>query len=215
VLLCGCLGPKKSGQSQLDAFDAVRIDQMTGNNVSGAPFQRTLFCLNARRETHRLSAVTNQVVTLVTNPVVSFTTNVYSASASNTVITLATNQMPLAPVVGTGSSTNEESAPRVVAQVPPEPATNSAVTRTADTSLSISSGNHQAVTSVNTQSSVAFNNQSTIVRSNVALSTVTSGLVRTESSQTVTAVTNFLISAITNEVILSTNALLYDHYLYT
>lgn len=214
VLLCGCLGPQKSGVSQLDAFDSVRIDQMTANNVSGAPFQRALLCLNARRETRRLLAVTNQVVTLVTNRVVSFTTNLYSASATNTVSTLATNQLPL-PHAAAASATNEESALRVISQSPSEPTSNTALTRTADTTVTLTSGANQSAVSLNTQSSVAFNNQSTTTHSNLAISAVTSGVVRTESSQTVTAVTNYLVSAVTNQVILSTNALLYDHYLYT
>jgi hypothetical protein len=215
ALLCGCAAPQKRGQSQIDPFDAVRIEQMTANNVSGAPLQRTLLCLNARRETRRVLAVTNHVVTLVTNSVVSYTTNLYTASATNTVSTLSTNQLPLPPAAGIGSSTNEESSPRVIAQSPPEPATNSAVTRTADTTLSLTSGANQSVISLNTQSSVAFNNQSTTTHSNLAISAVASGLVRTESSQTVTAVTNYFVSAVTNQVILSTNLLLYDHYLYT
>jgi hypothetical protein len=215
AFLCGCASSKKEGRSQLDPFAAVRIDEMTANNVSGAPFQRTLVCLNARRETRRVLAVTNPVVTLVTNRAVSYTTNLYTASATNTVSTFSTNQIPLPQAAGSGSATNEESAPRVVAPSPPEPVSNSALTRSADTTLSLSSGVNQSVLSLNSQSSVAFNNQSATTHSNLVISLLTSGVARAETNQTVTAVTNYLVSAVTNEIILSTNLLLYDHYLYT
>jgi hypothetical protein len=214
LLVCGCHSTRNPGTSRIDAFEATRVDQMTGNTVSGAPFQRTLFCLNARRETRRVSAVTNQVVKFSTNSVVSYVTNSVSTSATNTVSTLATNQIPLPTVSPAILSTNEESAPVVLAHPAPEPA-NSGLTRTSDSSVSLSAGNNQSVLSLNTQSSVSFNNQSMTTHSNVAISTASSQLIRTESNQTVTAVTNFLVTSVTNQIILFTNLLIYDHLLYT
>jgi hypothetical protein len=159
--------------------------------------------------------VTNQVVTFHTNRVVSSVTNVYSTSATNAVSTLATNQLTVPPASGSVAPTNEESGPRVLTQSAPEPATNSAVTRTSDTAMTTSSGNNQAVVSLSTQSSFAFNDQTTTTHSNLAISTLSSRVIRSESSQTVTANTNYIVSSATNQIILCTNILIHDHYLYT
>jgi len=215
VLLCGCSSPNKRGTSRLDVFEAARIDQMTGNNVSGMVFQRTLFCLNARRETHRVPAVTNQVVSFHTNRVVSWTTNVYSASSTNAVSTLATNQLTLPPAAGPLPAASEDPRPGVSIQPAAEPTTNSALTRTADTSVTASSGNNQAAVTVNTQSSLSFNDQTTTTHSNLAISTVSSRLIRTESNQTVTSLTNLIVTTVTDQVIISTNLFVHDDYLYT
>jgi hypothetical protein len=215
VLLCGCSSASKRGASGVDAFETVRIDQMTGNNVSGMVFQRTLFCLNARRETRRVSAMTNQVVSFHTNRVVSWTTNVYSASSTNAVSTLATNQLTPPPPAGPVVAASEEPGPKGSIQPAAEPTTNSVLTRTADTAVTTSSGNYQAAVTVNTQSSLAFNNQITTTHSNLAISTLSSQLVRTESNQTVTCITNLVVTPLTNQVIISTNLLIHDDYLYT
>jgi hypothetical protein len=215
VLLCGCGSTSKRGASQVDIFENVRIEQTTGNNVSGMVFQRTLFCLNARRETRRVSAVTNAVLSFHTNCVVSWSTNVYSAGSTNAVSTLATNQ--LAPAAGSGpvTATNEESGPRFLIQSTAEPTTNKAVTRTADTSVTTSAGNNQAAVTVNTQSSVAVNTQTTTTHSNLAISTISSQVIRTEANQTVTAVTNVVVTPGTNQIVIATNLFIHDDYLYT
>ena len=59
MLLCGCAGTHKQGTSISDPYEAATIEQMTGNNVSGAVFARTIVCLNARRETRIVTTLTN------------------------------------------------------------------------------------------------------------------------------------------------------------
>ena len=63
TLLASC-ATHKSGISKRDPFDDVKVDQMVGNNVSDAILQKTVVCLNARRESKRIVAVTNISVTL-------------------------------------------------------------------------------------------------------------------------------------------------------
>src|SRR4030095_7999889 len=58
ALLAGCSSTHQKGISQVDEFDAVKVDQMVGNNISSAPFQKVIICINARRETHQISALT-------------------------------------------------------------------------------------------------------------------------------------------------------------
>lgn len=62
ALLAGCAGVHKRGTSRIDEYDAVQVDQMVGNNVTRKVFEKTILCLNARRETRTLYAITNQTV---------------------------------------------------------------------------------------------------------------------------------------------------------
>ena len=59
VLLAGCAGTHPKGSSKVDEFDAVKVDQMSGNNVSRSPMQKVILCLNARRESRLVTATTN------------------------------------------------------------------------------------------------------------------------------------------------------------
>src|ERR1043165_7879178 len=93
LLLCGCAVHKR-GTSISDPYESATIDQMTGNNVSGAVFARTIVCLNARRETRTITALTNQTVALVTNVSVSYLTNQTVTLTTNQLATLATNETP-------------------------------------------------------------------------------------------------------------------------
>src|SRR2546422_949965 len=94
MLFCGCAGTHKRGASIADPYEAATIDQMTGNSVSGAVFARTIVCLNARRETRIISALTNQTVALVTNVSLNYVTNQTVTLATNQLATLATNEAP-------------------------------------------------------------------------------------------------------------------------
>src|SRR6185295_5877427 len=51
ILLAGCAGTAKKGMSRYDDFDGVKVDQMVGNAISKGMFEKTIICLNARRET--------------------------------------------------------------------------------------------------------------------------------------------------------------------
>ena len=188
---------------------------MTGNNVSGKIFQRTLFCLNARRETRRVTAVTNQVVNWHTNRLISWVTNSYSVRTTNLASNLATNQLSLQPLTSGGAVTNEDATPRIAAASTPDASTNAARSHTEDNSVTISSSPNQGTITANSQSSFGFNNQSTMVHSNFAITAMDSQLIRTEASQTVTCITNFLVTPVTNQIILATNFFVHDDYLYT
>jgi hypothetical protein len=87
--LCGCAGTKQF--SRYDEFDTVKIDQMSGNVVSGKVFGNTLLALNARRETRRITAVTNPVIVYLTNSIISTVTNQVITGVTNQSSTTATN----------------------------------------------------------------------------------------------------------------------------
>ena len=62
ILLAGCAGTYKKGMSRYDDYDAVRVDQMVGNAVSGTVFEKTIVCLNSRRESRQITAITNVTI---------------------------------------------------------------------------------------------------------------------------------------------------------
>jgi hypothetical protein len=211
LLLCGCAGPKR-GAAFMDAFEGVRVVQMSGNNISSSPMQRSLLCLNARRETRLVNSITNQLVTWLTNRSISSFTNVSSTSATNSTAILITNQLPL--VASERVATNSD-APLALTAPTPDPTTNSTVNRTADGSRTVSSGNNQLVTALNAQTNYAFNKQISGTSSNLAITTVENEAVRTETNHTITVVTNITVVPVTNTVVLNTNLLLHQHFLFT
>jgi len=91
ILLAGCAGTQRTGISRYDDYDAVKIDQMVGNNVSGAIFESTLVCLNARRESRLVTAATNATITSATNRTVQAFTNQTVSMATNYLVTVMTN----------------------------------------------------------------------------------------------------------------------------
>src|SRR6185436_16988140 len=140
VLFCGCAGTHKRGTSISDPYEAATIVQMTGNNVSGAVFARTIVCLNARRETRIVTTLTNQTVTLVTNASLSYVTNQTVTISTNQLATLATNEaQPLTLATAVSSDTNApptETPAVVVAPPQPGASTNASITTASNVTLS-------------------------------------------------------------------------------
>src|SRR5262245_13426129 len=92
ALLAGCAGRHPKGTARYDNFDSVKVEQMVGNNVSGSVFSKPIVCLNARRETRLITALTNTVVTTVTNPpIITPVTNVTITHATNFQWSVLTN----------------------------------------------------------------------------------------------------------------------------
>ena len=120
ILLAGCAGRHPKGTASYDDYDAVKVEQMVGNNVSQAVFAKTIVCLNARREIRRVTALTNVVVTSVTNQTVNAITNQTISMATNMMFTTMTNlaaaqpqpllQAPGDATTGTPAETNAPAA---------------------------------------------------------------------------------------------------------
>src|SRR6185436_5783819 len=97
IFISGCAIHKK-GFSRTDSYDAVKVDQMSGNNVSWKAFQRTILCLNARRKTRVISSLTNTAVVVTTNVSLRDVTNLTVTVIANQSRTFATNIIPQAPL---------------------------------------------------------------------------------------------------------------------
>ena len=65
---------------------------MVGNNVSQTILAKTVVCLNARRESRLITALTNITVTSVTNRAVQATTNQTISIATNYLVSTMTNR---------------------------------------------------------------------------------------------------------------------------
>ena len=219
VLLAGCSGAHKKGISKFDDYDSTKVDQMVGNKVSSTVLQKTIVCLNARRETRRVTAVTNVAVVQVTNQTVVAVTNQTISVATNFLFTVMTNLSPLAP--GPVAAPGAENA---VATSPPETNAVLAVTNTGpvlSTNVTVSVAANQSATiapnqtAANSQLVRTFNNQFTTSSNNLSIAVMTNLVVTTDTNQTVNYVTNSSIASVTNIVITPTNLLAYDYFLYT
>ena len=75
-----------------------------------------MVCLNARRESRAITAVTNSIVTAVTNQTVNAITNLTVSISTNVVYSTMTNLSPAQPVATvqpTGDNATETNAPAV------------------------------------------------------------------------------------------------------
>ena len=217
ALLAGCAGSHPGGIARNDDYDSVRVEQMVGNKVSGSVFERVIVCLNARRETRRLNAVTNTVVTAVTNQVVAAITNLTISLSTNLLFTTMTNLAPApppAPAVPAGDAGAETNAATVVVLV-----TNTGPTIT--TNITVSLANNASATqapnqrTANNQQVRTFNNQLTSSSNNVSIAQMTNVIVTAETNQVVNYLTNIAIVSVTNQIVTSTNGLVYDYFLYS
>ena len=223
ALLAGCAGTAKKGMSRYDDFDAVKVDQMVGNAISKAMFEKTIICLNARRETRQITAITNVTVTSVTNQVVNAITNQTISSSTNSFVTTVTS--PTAPVVaqqpqpvqGTGVGEAADPALGDAATLPP--LTNAPATVSTNLTVSLASnqsgsaGPNQAT--ANNQIVRTFNNQVTTTSNNLSVTLATNLVVSSETNEVVNYVTNTYFTAVTNTIIVPTNYLASDYFLYT
>jgi hypothetical protein len=221
ILLAGCSGVHKKGISRYDDYDAVKVDQMVGNNVSGAAFQKTLVCLNARRESRRVTAITNTIVTPVTNATVNAITNQTISVATNLLFTTMTNLAPPLPGVPAAGHTAEEVAATtaaaetntVVTVTNPGPAITTNVTVSLAANQSATTAPNQ--TAANNQFVRTFNNQITTASNQLTVSLMTNLVVTAETNQVVSYATNYAVSSVTNTTITPTNFQAHDYFLYT
>lgn len=208
VVLAGCASRRYS--SYYDPYEAAQIEQVSGNTVSGRVFQRTLVCLNARRETRQLHAVTNVTVAWTTNVTVVPQTNLTVSVTTNQSRTLATNLLALPPP--SPPSTNEAAgaeAPAVVVTAAPPNSTNVSVT-TSQNAVSAQAGNQlSSVLGAQTQ----ISRQVTVSASNATYTTAENLLLAAETNRVVVFQTNTAVVPITNVVVIATNLLLRDYYL--
>jgi len=210
-------GSKKQGVSHTDEYDAVKIEQMVGNNVSGRVFERTILCLNARRETRKAPAITNQVVTLVTNITLTTITNQTITLITNQSRTLATNfvALPVSPPT-TSPATNELATAETnqVATIPVNQSPSSTnLSITAASNVTVSKAGNQIVTTLNSQS--VLSRQVTMTTNTLSITTADNQAISGETNQVVITVTNQLITTVTNLSVTQPEEAFQDYYLYT
>jgi hypothetical protein len=219
ILLAGCSGAHKKGISRFDDYDEVKIDQMVGNNVSQSVFEKTIVCLNARRESRRMTALTNVTFVPVTNHTVNAITNQTISIATNFLFTTMTNVAP--PIPGTAGSPQPEGDAVIISA---ETNTVLAVTNTGPsvtTNLTVSLASNQSATTAPNQSGAnnqfvrTYNNQITTASNNLTVSLMTNLVVTAETNQIVSYVTNYSFTTVTNTIITPTNFLAHDYFLYT
>jgi hypothetical protein len=225
VLLAGCASSAKKGVSRYDEYEAVRIDQMAGNNISKGVFERTIICLNARRETRQVTALTNVAVAPATNQIVTAVTNQTISISTNFLVTTMTNLSPAAsPQPGTtapaaAAASGEAAEPALADAAILPPLTNTPVqissnltatlasNQSASTSPNQATANQQIVRTLNNQISTTSNNLTVVLMTNL--------VVTTETNEVVNYVTNSFVTLVTNVSIVPTNLLVAEYYLYT
>lgn len=203
--LCGCAGGKRQGTSVSDPLDAVKIEQMSDNSISGAVFERTIVCLNARRETRWITSVTNQTVSAMTNVTLSYVTNQTVSITTNQQQTLATNIVALAPLP-VGETNVTEVPPQSLS---PGPSTNIAVTTASN--ITISKSPSQTTTTANFQTQ--RNRQFTANTNNLSITTADNQLVTAETNLIVSVFTNVAVTSATNVSVLATNIPVSEHFI--
>jgi hypothetical protein len=223
ALLAGCAGTHPKGVSRVDEFDGVKVDQMSGNNVSRSPMQKVILCLNARRESRPVTAVTNITVSALTNAHVIALTNEIITIATNYLFTAMTNVAPA--LGGPAAPVTEEAAAAAAATVTVADTaatvaqTNTGPAFTTNSTVSLAR-NHSATTGpaqkgLNSQAVQTFNNQITTQSNNLTVSVMTNIVVTAETNATVSFATNLVISSVTNVGISSVNEMAHDYFLYT
>lgn len=221
AVLVGCTGAHPKGTARYDSFDAVKIEQMVGNNVSPSVFAKTIVCLNARRETRLITALTNTVVTTVTNPpFITPVTNVTYTFATNFLWTTMTNLSPALP--GLPVPVAGESAPGAVVETNATVAlapTNTGPALGTNLTISVANNSSGAVAPnqrvANSQVLRTFQNQLTSTSNNLSFVLATNIVVTGETNQIVTFLTNITVMSVTNHIVTPTNGLDFDYFLYT
>jgi hypothetical protein len=216
ALLSGCVGTHPKGTARFDDYDSVKVEQMVGNNVSQAVFAKSIVCLNARRETRRVTgltntmvtAVTNQTVSAVTNQTISFSTNLLYTSMTNLAASLPPPPMPTGDAAAAGAETN-------LVIVASSPAASSSTNVT--TSLASNSSGSRAPNqnTANSQVIRTLNQQLTTTTNNLSIALMTNLVFTGETNLIVSYVTNTALVSVTNTVITPTNGVAYDYFLYS
>jgi hypothetical protein len=189
---------------------------MVGNNVSGKAFQKTIVCLNARRETRQVTSVTNVQVTTVTNQMVVASTNQTISLSTNFLFTAMTNLVPQQPVAlpalpAEGAPAAETNLLVIASNPPPAVSTNFSLSLANNQSGTISPSQAAA----NNQLVRTYNNQITTTSNNLTFSLMTNFVVTGETNHVVNYATNFSLTSFTNVSVLPTNMIMREYYLYT
>ena len=217
VTLCGCAGRGARGTAFYDDYDAVQIDHMVGNRVDQGVFEKVVVCLNARREARKITAMTNQLVTSVTNQLVTSVTNQTISISTNLLYTLMTNLVPAGVPLAlhgfgdappAGGETNPPADP---ARAPASLSTNFSVSLANNASAVLSPSQRTA----NNQQVRTLNNQLTISSNNLTVAAMTNLVVTAETNQVINFVTNTTLAAVTNLLVIPTNGVAYDYFLYS
>ena len=219
ALLAGCKGTHPKGTARFDDYDSLKIEQMTGNNVSGAVFAKTIVCLNARRETRSLVAVTNSTVVVFTNQVINAITNQTVSIATNLMVTSMTNLSPALPPPPAAAPAGEAAGgvaaeTNVVAAVTnqgPALSTNATISIANNASGSISPNQRTA----NQQQIRTINNQFTTTSNNISIVWMTNLVITAETNLIVNYVTNTGVVSVTNIIVTPTNGVAFEYFLYT
>jgi len=208
LILAGCTGARK--YSKYDEFEDVRVDQMTGNVISGRIFGKTCLCLGARRESQVLISVTNVFVTSVTNSEVTYQTNATISALTNILFSASTNAVAAPPTESTNGPVLGDTQPAVVIANLASPGSTNVVMTT--------SGNH-GVTRANNQMTVTaqvvsqYNNQVSASFNSTTITTQFSRNITAETNLVITTVTNQTVQPVTNITILSTNIAVRNYFL--
>jgi hypothetical protein len=222
-LLVGCSSTHRKGISQVDEFDAVKVDQMVGNNISSAPLQKVIVCINARRETHQISALTNLDVRVLTNATINSVTNEIVTFATNYLVTTMTNLMPAQPGQTPPPAPTGEAAAAAAATVTDNPtvaATNAPVVQgstnvTASLAQNNSSTAGPTARGANAQIVRTYNNQINTQSNNLSITMMTNLVVTAETNTTVGYLTNYSVANVTNMTIAPANMLEHEYFIYT
>lgn len=220
LLIIGLVGGcslKRHGHSFNDDLEYARVEQTVGNHVSAGVLEKTLFCLNARRETRPAAPITNVVVSYVTNVALNYVTNQTVTVTSNQNRTMATNlvSLPPPPPVVTNSTETADVALVETNQPigtinPPSATTNQSVSKASNVTLS--KAPNQTSSTINLQT--LLNSQITVTTNNVSITTADTQAISAETNVVVTTVTNTTITAVTNVTVQRTNVVVRDYYLY-
>ena len=212
VLAAGCMLNRKTGMAYNDEYDAIKVEQTMGNSVSAMPFQKTIVCLNPRRETRRAHSFTNPAVSVITNVSLTFVTNQTITATTNLSRTFSTNQFAMpAPLTVTNEAGVETNVVATLLATPSPNSTNNTVTSTAN--LTVSKGPSQMALTANHQH--LLNRQVTLNTTNMNLTTADNEVVSIETNMVVNTYTNTSITTVTNQEVVYTNMFLRDYYVYT
>ena len=217
TLLAGCAGTHPKGTARYDDYDSVKVEQMVGNNVSQAVFAKTIVCLNARRETRRVTALTNSVVTSATNQLVSTITNQTISFSTNLLYTSMTNlasaSLPPTPLVtGDAAATGAETNLVIVAN---SPSASGSTNVTVSLASNFSGSRAPNQNTANSQVIRTLNQQLTTTSNNFSIALMTNLVFTGETNLVVSYVTNATVVSVTNTIVTPTNGVAYDYFLYS